>query len=82
MPHLGMLNQQIAASLPEELREMFASLGEMEYSQEKFDRAVEKFNHFNPLERQAIVAYLQFKTARDEYAREDIEAALNRYWLQ
>jgi|GEM_PF-628576 len=42
--------------------------------------ALDKFSHFNGEERKAIVAYLQY--AADEYSMDDINRALESYWLK
>jgi hypothetical protein len=64
--------------------EVSALLLEQSNSAKKFDWyqiAVEKFSHFTALEREAIVAFLRYSRS-DEFARESIDNALERYWLQ
>jgi hypothetical protein len=43
--------------------------------------AVDKFSHFNHQEREAIISYLQYSTS-DEYSRDEINEALEKYWLK
>jgi hypothetical protein len=43
--------------------------------------AVDKYSHFNLDERRAIVAYLEYSRA-NEYSRDEITQALERYWLK
>jgi hypothetical protein len=42
---------------------------------------VDDFSHFEMDERKAIVAYLKY-SSEDEYSKDDINAALQRYWLK
>ena len=45
-----------------------------------FDAARQRFSGFTPEEVTAIVAYLEYKAASDEFERETIRQALANYW--
>jgi hypothetical protein len=44
--------------------------------------AVHKFSHFNLQEREAIVGYLKYQASNSEYSRNEINQALEKYWLK
>ncbi len=47
-----------------------------------YEIATQKFSHFNLTERKAIIAYLQYASTQTEWYREQINSALERYWLK
>src|SRR5262249_8313848 len=46
-----------------------------------FDEATSRFAAFNGEESAAIVAYLRYKAQLDEYDRDEVDQALQNYWL-
>ncbi len=45
-----------------------------------FDAQRYRLSVFTPVEARAIVAYLRYKAAQDEFTRSEIEQALRNYW--
>ncbi len=55
---------------------------DMEDNFDWYEIATRKFSHFNLQERKAIITYLRYASDSNEYYRQDINEALERYWLK